>query len=106
MRTLHEHFPGAELVFDSYSPIHVWRSNLQTSRFGFRAHWGIWHGQEIESWGDPSTSLRAGGIRLLDEWGYFDDPTPRLDSIRWLRSIEALARTFRIYHYRLGEAPE
>jgi O-methyltransferase involved in polyketide biosynthesis len=93
--TLRDRFPGAELVFDSYSPLHVWRSNLQTARFGFRTHWGIWHGQEIEGWGD--------GIHLLDEWGYFDCPDSRLNPIRWLRPIEGLARTFRIYHFQLGK---
>jgi O-methyltransferase involved in polyketide biosynthesis len=96
--TLRDRFPGAELVFDCYSPIHVWRSNLQTARFGFRVHWGVWHGQEIEGWGD--------GICLLDKWGYFDDPTPRLDNIRWFRPIESLLRTLRIYHFQLGKAAE
>jgi len=94
--TLRDHFPGAELVFDAYSPIHLLVSNLQTARAGFRCCWGLWHGQEIEGWGD--------GIRLLDEWGYFDDPTPRLAHIRWFRPIEALLRTLRIYHFQLGEA--
>jgi len=94
--TLLEHFPGAELVFDTYSPIHVWVSNLQTARFGFRCHWGIWHGQELESWGD--------GICLLDEWGYLDPNEPRLAYIRRLRPIESLFRTIRIYHFQLGEA--
>jgi hypothetical protein len=36
----------------------------------------------------------GGGIRLLDEWVYFDDPTPRLGQIRWLHPIEALPRRF------------
>jgi O-methyltransferase involved in polyketide biosynthesis len=101
--TLCDRFPGAELVFDAYSPIHVWRHNLQmsTALIKFRTRWGIWHGQEIESWGRQGN---GGGIRLLDEWGYFDDPTPRLGQIRWLRPIEALARTFRIYHFQLGKA--
>ncbi len=94
--TVRDRFPGAELVFDAYSPLHVWRSNLQTARSGFRIRWGIWHGQELESWGD--------GIRLLDEWGFFDRPEPRLAHIRWMRPIEALARTLRIYHFQLGEA--
>jgi O-methyltransferase involved in polyketide biosynthesis len=93
--TLLDHFPGAELVFDSYSPLHVWRSNLQTAKFGLRVHWGIRHGQEIEGWSD--------GIRLLDEWGYFDQPEPRLSHIRWMRPIESLARTLRIYHFQLGK---
>lgn len=95
VRMLHENFPGAELVIDSYSPIHVLRSNLQTARFGFRTHWGIWRGQELEKW--------AKGIRLLDEWGFLEEPEPRLAPIRWLRPIESLARTLRIYHFQLGE---
>ena len=98
--TLRDRFPGAELIFDTYSPIHVWRHNLQTStsKIKFRTQWGIWHGQELEGWGD--------GIRLLDEWGYFDPNEPRLASIRWLRPIESLARTFRIYHFQLGKTSE
>jgi O-methyltransferase involved in polyketide biosynthesis len=94
--TLRDRFLGAELVFDAFSPLHLWRSNLQTARSGFRCRWGIWHGEEIERWGD--------GIRLLREWGFFDRPQPRLARVRWLRPIEALARTLRIYHFRLGAA--
>ncbi len=93
---LHRNFPGAELVFDAYSPIHVHVSNLQTARFGFQCHWGIWHGEEVESWGD--------GIHLLGEWSLFDKPEPRLNRIRWLYPIDALFRTLRIYHFRLGKA--
>ena len=93
---IHKNFPGAELVFDAYSPIHVWRSNLQTSTFGFRCYWGVWHGEELEKWAD--------GIRLLDEWGYFDQPEPRLAYMQWFRLIESLFRTLRIYHFQLGKA--
>jgi O-methyltransferase involved in polyketide biosynthesis len=92
---LRGHFPGAELVFDAYSPIHVLVSNLQTASFGLRVQWGIWHGQEIERW--------ANGIRLLDEWGYFDEPEPRVVHFRWLRPIESIFRTMRIYCFQLGE---
>ena len=100
--TLRDHFPGAELVFDAYSPIHVWRHNLQTStsQIDLRVHWGIWRGQEIEGWGNASPT--GVGIRLLDEWGFFDCPEPRLAHIRWLRPIESLFRTLRIYHFQLG----
>jgi len=96
--TLCDRFPGAELVFDAYSPIHVWRHNLQTStsKIDFPTRWGIWHGQELEGWGDR--------IRLLGEWGYFDSNEPRLAPIRWLRPVESLSRTFRIYHFRLEKA--
>ena len=96
--TLRDRFPEAELIFDAYSPIHVLRHNLQylISKIKFPTHWGIWHGQEIEAWGKD--------IRLLGEWGYFDEETPRLNRIRWLRGIEAAARTFRIYRFQLGKA--
>jgi len=92
---LRDHFPGAELVFDAFSPFLIRANNLRMviSKFGVRYHWGIWHGQEVEKWGD--------GIRLLDEWGYFDRPEPRLDHIRWMRHIPLLARVMRVYHYRL-----
>jgi O-methyltransferase involved in polyketide biosynthesis len=92
---LRKGFPGAELIFDCYSPLHVMRSNLQTAWFGLRVHWGIWRGQEVERWAD--------GIHLLDEWGFFDCPEPRLNRIRWMRWVESLARTLRIYQFQLGE---
>ena len=95
---LRDHFPGAELVIDAFSPFLIRANNLRLSitKFGARYHWGLKRGQEIEGWGD--------GIRLLDEWGYFDRPEPRLDHIRWMRHIPLLARVLRIYHFRLGKA--
>ena len=58
--------------------------------------WGFWRGQEIEGWGD--------GIHLLDEWGFFDQPEPRLDSFRWMAPIFRLFKPMRIFHFQLGEA--
>jgi O-methyltransferase involved in polyketide biosynthesis len=96
--TLRDHFPGLELVFDCYSPSHRRVHNFQVTALGHKAsaHWGIWHGQEIERWGN--------GIRLLGEWGFFDEPEPRLARLRWLRPLEAAIRTSRIYHFQLGKA--
>ena len=75
--TLKEHFPGAELVFDAFSPFMRWAHNFKVTRTGIGAHlhWGLKNGKDLERWSDPSTarlsspksSLRAGGIRLLDE---------------------------------------
>jgi len=95
---LRDRFAGAELVFDACSPLHVWVANRQTASAKLNVHlqWGIWHGQEMEKWGD--------GIRLLDEWGFFDPPEPRLAHLRWLRPLEAAIRTSRIYHFQLGKA--
>jgi O-methyltransferase involved in polyketide biosynthesis len=96
--TLRDRFPGAELVFDAASPLHVWTNIFlfPIIKFGARLRWGLWRGQEIEGWGD--------GIHLLDEWGYFDQPEPRLAHVRWMRHIPFMARILRIYHFQLGKA--
>jgi O-methyltransferase involved in polyketide biosynthesis len=93
---LRDHFPGSELVFDAVSPFELWVGNLRLaiSKLGARAHWGLRRGQELEGWGD--------GFRLLGEWGFFNDPTPRLDRMRWMSHITLLAKALRIYHFQLG----
>jgi O-methyltransferase involved in polyketide biosynthesis len=95
---LRDHFPGAELVFDGWTPFLVRVGNrhfsLSSSKFAGLLRWGLQRGQELEGWGD--------GIHLLGEWGFFDQPEPRLAPIRRLRHIKSL--THRIYHFRLGNA--
>jgi O-methyltransferase involved in polyketide biosynthesis len=95
---LQGHFPGSELVFDGWRPFEVWIGNryLSNSQFAGLMHWGFWRGQEIEGWSD--------GIRLLDEWGFFDQPEPRLASFRWMAPIFRLFKPMRIFHFQLGEA--
>jgi O-methyltransferase involved in polyketide biosynthesis len=95
--TLRDHFPGTELVFDGWRPFEVWVGNryLSNSPFAGLMRWGFWRGQEIEGWGD--------GIRLLDEWGFFDQPEPRLDSFRWMAPIFRLFKPMRIFHFQLGK---
>jgi len=95
--TLRDHFPGAELVFDGWRPFEVWLGNryLSESQFAGLMRWGFWRGQEIEGWGD--------GIHLLDEWGFFDRPEPRMDSFRWMAPVFRLFKPMRIFHFRLGE---
>ena len=90
--TLRDHFPGAELVFDAWRPYEIWLGNFV---LGGLLRWGFWRGQELEGWGD--------GIRLLDEWGYFDRPEPRLHSFRWMAPIFRLLKPMRIFHFQLGE---
>ena len=103
---LREHFPGAELVIDAFSPYIVWANNLRLSitKLGARYHWGLRRGQEIEGWGDASPT--GAGIRLLDEWGYFDRPEPRLHSFRWMAPIFRLLKPFRVFRFQLGVAAE
>jgi O-methyltransferase involved in polyketide biosynthesis len=94
--TLRDHFPGAELVFDGWRPFEVWLGNryLSNSPFAGLMQWGFWRGQELEGWGD--------GIHLLDEWGFFDHPEPRLASYRWMAPLFRLFKPMRIFHFQLG----
>jgi O-methyltransferase involved in polyketide biosynthesis len=96
--TLRERFPGAEFVCDANSPFAVWVDNLRYSRTKLGAHfyWGLKEGKDVENWGE--------GIKLLDKWGYFDHPEPRLAHVYWLRYIPIFANISRIYHFRLGKA--
>jgi O-methyltransferase involved in polyketide biosynthesis len=98
MLTLRDRLPGAELVFDGWRPFEVWLGNhyLSNSPFAGLMQWGFWRGQEIEGWGD--------GIRLLDEWGFFDQPEPRLGSYRWMAPLFRLFKPMRIFRFQLGEA--
>jgi methyltransferase (TIGR00027 family) len=101
--TLRNHFPGAELVFDAFSPFMRWAHNFKVSRTGVGAHlhWALKHGQDLERWSDPSTLLRAGGIRLLDERFPFQYPEPRMRRALQMRLFPFLATAIGIFHYQL-----
>ena len=96
--TLRDRFPGAELVLDGWRPFEIWVGNryLFPSKFAGLMQWGLWNGREIEGWGD--------GIHLLDEWGFFDRPEPRLNSYRWMAPLFRLFKPIRIFHFQLGKA--
>jgi len=95
--TLKGHFPGAELVFDAFSPFFLWANNRRVARtkIGARCHWALKRGQDLERWGD--------GICLLDEWFPFTCPEPRLARVQWVRFIPLLVKTTGVFHYRLGK---
>jgi O-methyltransferase involved in polyketide biosynthesis len=97
---LRDHFPGAELVCDAFSPYLAWLNNLRIARtkIGARYHWELKRGKDVEKWGN--------GICLLDEWFYFSRPEPRLAHARWMRYIPPLAKASGIFHYRLGKTVE
>ena len=90
-------FPGAELVFDAFSPYLVRVSNLRfaLTQYGARYHWGLKRGRDLEGW--------APGIRLLGQWSYFDHPEPRLAHFQWMRHIPFFAKVLSIFHYQLGK---
>jgi O-methyltransferase involved in polyketide biosynthesis len=103
---LRDHFPGAELVFDGWRPFEVWLGNryfsLSNSPFAGLMQWGFWRGQEVEGWGGASRT--GGSICLLDEWGFFDQPEPRLATFRWMAPLFRLFKPMRIFHFQLGDA--
>ena len=93
--TLHNHFLGAELVFDAYSPFLRWSHNLKVARtrIGAPLHWALRHPQDLERWSD--------GIRLLDQRFPFQYPEPRLRSALKLRLVPFLATGIGVFHYQL-----
>jgi O-methyltransferase involved in polyketide biosynthesis len=93
---LRNYFPGAELVCDAHTPFVIWADNLHLKFAGVKArlHWRLKNPRDVEGWGE--------GIRLLDEWNYYDDDEPALKAFRWVRLIPALAKSSGIFHYRLG----
>jgi len=96
--TLRERFPGAELVCDAATPLMVRLDNLHLVLTPVRArvHWGLAHGQDLEMWSE--------GIRLLEEWFYFERPEPLLGAMQIMRHVPAIRKASGIFHYRLGEA--
>ncbi|MGE5138985.1 MAG: class I SAM-dependent methyltransferase, partial [Rudaea sp.] len=97
--TLLERFPGSELICDGMTPFMVRLHDLELrfSKVGARLYWGLRRGRDPETWGT--------GIRLLDEWFYFDRPEPRLGTTYLMRYIPPFAKGVGIFHYQLGEAP-
>jgi methyltransferase (TIGR00027 family) len=92
---LKEHFPGAELVFDAFSPFYVWANNRRVTRtkIGARCQWALKRSGDLENWGD--------GIHLIDEWFPFCSLEPRLGRVRWVRHIPLLNKTTGVFHYLL-----
>ena len=97
--TLHDHFPGAELVTDAHTPFVIWADNIHLARakINARLRWGLKRGKDVEEWGDD--------ITLLEEWFYFDRPEPRLNAFRWMRFLPILGKSTGIFHYQLGRKP-
>jgi O-methyltransferase involved in polyketide biosynthesis len=90
-----KHFPTGELVFDAMAPFVIWlhKSSSVLKRSGTEARWDAKNPAELEAW----------GLRLLERWGYFDKPEPRLGrAANLMRLIPPLARTSYLARFRLG----
>ena len=101
---LHRRFPGAELVaeFASRKVARLMSGRLGRGklrrRFGLSDdvwfHSGLTDPREPETW--------AEGIKLLDEWCYFDESEPRIDWMRPFTRLEVVGRALFVARYRLG----
>jgi len=93
---LRQHFPGCELVCDTLTPFGIWADNMHLAyvKVKARMHWSIKQGKDVEDWGE--------GIRLLDEWNYYEDDNSLLQAYRWMRLIPPVAKAAGVFHYRLG----
>ncbi len=95
IQNLRDHFPGSELVFDAFTPLHVKQHNrfISKSEVLPRVQWGIWRGREIEHWG--------AGIKFLGQWKLLDRPDAWRKHLGWNLLYDAF-KVLRIYHLRLG----
>ena len=101
MLALCDRFPGSMLVFDVVNTFSLRIHNAThpgLKKASARIHWALENDQGPETW--------CSGIRLLGEWGYFDEREPRLGLYNLMRFIPAFAHANRILHFQLGTARE
>ena len=93
--TLHNRFPGAELVFDAFSPFLRWSHNIKVARtrVGAPLHWALKHPRDLEGWGN--------GIHLLGESFPFQYPEPRIRRAVKMRLVPFLAKGIGVFRYQL-----
>jgi O-methyltransferase involved in polyketide biosynthesis len=90
-----ERFPTGELVFDAMAPFVAWlhKSSSVLKRSGAEVRWDAKNPAELETW----------GLSLIERWGYFDSPEPRLGgAANLIRRIPLLANTAYVLHYQLS----
>jgi O-methyltransferase involved in polyketide biosynthesis len=92
-----EAFPGSELIVDGLSPFMVHSSAVVPAFRGYQARprWGVSDPRTMERWGK--------GLKLLESYGYFDRPEPRLASIRWMGRISFFRDSARVLRLGLGK---
>jgi O-methyltransferase involved in polyketide biosynthesis len=93
---LREKFPHADLVCDAMTPALIKTDNLHLvlSKMKARLKWGLKHPKDLETW--------AEGIKLLEEYYYFDRTEPRLGTAQLMRYIPFFAKSTGIFHYKLN----
>jgi methyltransferase (TIGR00027 family) len=89
-----DRFPGAELVFDAFSPFHVRIHNNKVERTGIGAHlhWALKNSRDLERWG---------AIRLLEEFFPYQYPEPRIRRFPIILLLPLLAKALGVFHFQL-----
>lgn len=95
---LAERFPGAELLFETNSPLSHRGGNSAMRRGGLlgiqvQLGSGLWHGRELENW--------VPGLRWLENWCYFDYHPDRWGPMALCSVVPFLRSMLRIEHVRL-----
>jgi O-methyltransferase involved in polyketide biosynthesis len=95
-----EAFPDSELIVDGLSPFMVHSSAVFPAFRGYQARprWGVSDPRTIERWGKS--------LKLLESYGYFDLPEPRLASIRWMGRLSFFRDSARVLRLGLGGQAE
>jgi methyltransferase (TIGR00027 family) len=101
---LQSQFPGSELVCEVFNDI--WLRKPLRSIISFKMqkqlflgkgavyNFGVRDSKEIEEW--------SPGIKLMDEWSYFDSSEKKLGWLRLFRGIRLFRKTQYTVHYKLG----
>ena len=101
---LHKRFPGAELVAEFASRKVARLMSGRLGRGKLRRRFGLsddfWFRSGLTNPREPETW--AEGIKLLDEWCYFDESEPRIDWMRPFTRLEVVGRPLFVGRYRLG----
>ncbi len=97
-------FPGSEMVCEVFNSIWLkgWLKKIMAFKMqkefhlGKEAsfHCGIRTSGEIETWNT--------GLKLLDDWSYFDSNEKKLGMLKLLGKIELFRKTQWTVHYQLG----
>ena len=92
---LREKFRNLDLICDAMTPqlIKIDNLHLVFSKMKARLKWGLNHANDLENW--------AEGIRLLEEFYYFDRTETRLGLMNLMRYLPLFAKSSGIFHYKL-----
>lgn len=106
--TLHERYPGAELVAEVAHRRIVRTSQGRLGRTKFRRQFGV-SGDVVYQFGLADSREMEGwapGLTFLDDWTYFEEDERKLGWMRWFAWLPAFRWAQWTVHYRLGAMPE